>query len=56
MRAPEVQYIDLAIMWQWDRRKCVDVRAIRGVECHTDHQLLRVRVKTNKSKFYRKYQ
>ena len=29
--------IDFAVMWQKDRKRCLDAAVMRGVECHTDH-------------------
>ena len=37
--------IDFAIMWQRDRRRCLDACVQRGAECNTDHQLLRIKIK-----------
>ena len=37
--------IDFAIVRQKDRKRCMDATVKRGAECHTDHQLLRVKVK-----------
>ena len=36
--------IDFAVMRQKDRRRCLDAAVRRGAECHTDHQLLRIKV------------
>jgi hypothetical protein len=36
--------IDFAVMRQKDRLKCLDARVMRGAVCHTDHQLLVVKV------------
>lgn len=35
--------IDFAIVRQRDRRRCLDTSVKRGAECHTDHQLLRIK-------------
>ena len=37
--------IDLAIMRQRDRSRCLDVCVKRGAECNTDHQLLHIKMK-----------
>ena len=37
--------IDFAIIRQKDRRRCLDAAVKRGAECHTDHQLLRVKLR-----------
>ena len=36
--------IDYAIMKQSQRRKCLDVSVMRGAQCNTDHQMLRVKL------------
>ena len=36
--------IDFAIVRQSHRRRCIDVSVMRGAECNTDHQLLRVKM------------
>ena len=46
--------IDLAIMRQKDRRWCLDAAVKRGAECHTDHQLLCVKVKMARKVYHRK--
>ena len=45
--APKVQKwhcIDFAVMRRKDRKRCFDAAVMRGAECHTDHQLLRIKV------------
>ena len=37
--------IDFAIVRQRDRRRCLDAAVKRGAECHTDHQLLRIKLR-----------
>ena len=37
--------IDYAIMKQSQRRKCLDVSVMRGAQCNTDHQMLRVKLR-----------
>ena len=37
--------IDFAIVRQKNRRQCLDAEVKRGAECHTDHQLLRIKMK-----------
>ena len=46
-KSKKLYCIDFAIMWQWDRSKCVNVTVMTGAECQTDHQLLSIK-KTNK--------
>ena len=41
-------------MRQKDRPKCLDAGVMRGAECHTDHQLLVLRVKVMGKGFHRK--
>ena len=36
--------IDYAIMKQSQRRKCLDVSVMRGAQCNTDHQMLRMKL------------
>lgn len=36
--------IDFAVMRRKDRKRCLDAAVMRGAECHTDHQLLRIKV------------
>ena len=48
--------IDLAIMRQKDRRWCLDAAVKRGAECHTDRQLLCVKVKMARKVYHRKTQ
>lgn len=40
--------IDFAIVRQRDRRRCLHTLVKRGAECHTDHQLLRIKLKMTK--------
>ena len=44
-RSKQWHCIDFAVMRQKDRKMCLDVAVMRGAECHTDHQLLCVRVR-----------
>ena len=37
--------INFVIMWQKDRRKCLEVAVMRGTECYADHQLLCVKLR-----------
>ena len=46
--------IDYAIMRQKDRARCIDAAVKRGAECHTDHQLLRIKVKVIGGRCYHK--
>ena len=46
--------IDLAIMRQRDRRRCLDVAVKRGAECHTDHQLLCVKMRMSRKVYHRR--
>ena len=53
-RSQKWHCIDLAVMRQRDRKKCVDAMVMRGAECHTDHQLLRIKMETRKIRFQRR--
>ena len=44
--------LDYAIMRQRDKRKCMDVSVMRGAECHMDHTLLRIKLKTKQVNFH----
>ena len=44
-RSKQWYCIDFAVMRQKDRKMCLDVAVMWGEECHTDHQLLCVRVR-----------
>lgn len=46
--------IDFAVVRQSQRRKCLDVSVMRGAECNTDHQLLRIRVNIGCKRVYKK--
>ena len=46
--------IDIGIMRQKDGPKCLDAGVMRGAECHTDYQLLVLRVKVMGKGFHRK--
>ena len=46
--------IDFVIMRQSEHRKCIDVDVMRGAECHTDHQLLRMKLLVESVSKYRK--
>ena len=36
--------IDFAVIRQSHRRRCLDAAVVRGAECNTDHQLLRIKL------------
>ena len=42
--------IDFAIVRQAHRRRCLDASVKRGAECHTDHQLLRIKLRINQQR------
>ena len=46
--------IDYAIMRQKDHARCVNAAVKQGAECHTDHQLLRIKVKVVGERCYHK--
>ena len=46
--------IDYAIMQQLHRKKCVNASVMRGAECHTDHQLLRIKVMTDQRTYHQR--
>ena len=46
--------IDFAIMQQSDRQRCLDATVMRGAECHTDHQLLCMRVRVTGKGYHHK--
>ena len=46
--------IDFAIMRQSDRKRCLNATVMRGAECHTDHQLLCVKVRVSGKGYHRK--
>ena len=49
--------IDYVIMRQRDCKRCLDVCVKRGAECHTDHQLVRLKMRmTGRRKFECKHQ
>ena len=46
--------IDYAIIGQSHSRRCLDVSVMRGAECNTDHQLLRMKLLVGRRKMFRK--
>ena len=46
--------IDYAAVRQRDRRLCVDAAVMRGAECHTDHQMLRIKLRAHQTNQLRK--
>ena len=56
-RSKQWHCIDYVIMRQRDRKRCLDVCVKRGAECHTDHQLVRLKMRmTGRRKFECKHQ
>ena len=49
--------IDYTVVWQIDHRKCMDASVKWGTECHTDHQLPRLKMKMDRNwTYYKKRQ
>ena len=49
--------IDFAVVRQRNRQRCVDACVKQGAECHTDHQLLRLKTKMDRNwTYYKKRQ
>lgn len=40
--------IDFAVVRWKDRRRCLDAEVKRGAECHTDHQMLRIKMRMSR--------
>ena len=56
-RSKQWHCIDYVIVQQRDRKRCLDVCVKRGAECHTDHQLVRLKMRmTGRRKFECKHQ
>ena len=44
--------IDCAVMRQKDRKRCMDAAVMRGAECHTDYQLLCIKMVMTRKWFH----
>ena len=48
--------IDFAIVREMDRRRCLDAHVVRGAECNTDHQMLRIKLRMSGKQYHHKQQ
>lgn len=53
-KSKEWPCIDYAALRQKDRRMCLDATVMRGAECHTDHQLLQIKLRVHQANVTRK--